>query len=79
MATSNAQTLKKFAVLPCEFLPVDIPIAAAAQLGLPEGAGGEAELTATLKLKRSTVHKKYLPTIKALYGGDFVPCPWGAA
>ena len=50
-AVSNAQKVQKFTILPTDFVPV----------------GADAELTATLKLKRPVVMRKYAKQIEAMY------------
>lgn len=59
MATSRAQKIRKWALLPCDFI-----------FNFPE-----AELTPTLKLKRDVVFEKYAGVIQGLYGADFVHKP----
>jgi|EP01047_Picozoa_sp_COSAG01_P037314 long-subunit acyl-CoA synthetase (AMP-forming) len=53
-AVSNAQKVQKFAILDTDFVPV----------------GDDAELTATLKLKRPVVMRKYAEIIEAIYAGS---------
>lgn len=52
-AVSNAAKVQKFTVLPHDFV----------------FAGDDAELTATLKLKRPVVVRKYASYIEAMYDG----------
>eukprot|EP00002_Diphylleia_rotans_P029392 TRINITY_DN5988_c0_g1_i2.p1 TRINITY_DN5988_c0_g1~~TRINITY_DN5988_c0_g1_i2.p1 ORF type:complete len:617 (-),score=136.53 TRINITY_DN5988_c0_g1_i2:1062-2912(-) len=52
---AQVQTIKKFKILDHEF----------------SFEGGDAELTATLKLRRHVVYKKYINIIKEMYGVDF--------
>lgn len=59
-ALSRAQRIRRWALLPCDFV----------------FATADAELTPTLKLRRDVVHRRYATIIKDLYGADFMQVPW---
>lgn len=59
VAISRAQHTRKYCVLPGDFSPV----------------GEMPELTATMKLRREVVQKKYMGSIQSTYGEDFMPLP----
>ena len=67
-APSRAQRIRKWAMLPTDFVPPSNTVPA-----------DEAELTPTMKLRRSVVHQKYAGIIKTTYGDAFMPAIWANA
>eukprot|EP00002_Diphylleia_rotans_P036743 TRINITY_DN813_c0_g1_i9.p1 TRINITY_DN813_c0_g1~~TRINITY_DN813_c0_g1_i9.p1 ORF type:complete len:125 (-),score=29.04 TRINITY_DN813_c0_g1_i9:345-719(-) len=54
---AQVQTIKKVKVLPTEFA----------------FEGDNAEMTATMKLRRHIIYKKYAKEIEEMYGADYTP------